>query len=208
MKNFAVKKHAGKSGRAIWQTLVGAALGFGIAVVMIPHYSAAKRKAEAVAGYQNLRQWGIALNLHLADNVGHLPELGTEAVNASQTNAWYNSLPQYLGLPALADIPAGSRPRPGDGSIWFAPNSTPRNDLSREAYFFGYGMNKFLQTRESGPTTRVTALPHASQIVFLTPNESSVPWTDPQHLASTEGLSSVLFCDGHVELIGSESPAE
>lgn len=176
-------------------------MGFGLAATFAPHYLAAKRKAQAVAGFHNLQQWGIALNLHLADNAGQLPELGAETVNAAQKKAWYNSLPEYLGLPALADIPAGSRPRPGDGSIWFAPNSRPMADLPRETFYFGYGMNKFLQLGEPGHTARVTAMPHASQIVFLTPNEGFVPWVDPQQLATGEGLSSVLFCDGHVETI-------
>jgi prepilin-type processing-associated H-X9-DG protein len=122
-------------------------------------------------------------------------------VDSSQKKAWYNSLPEYLGMPALADIPAGSRPRPGDSSIWFAPGSQPREDLSQEMFYFGYGMNKFLQTGISGRTARVTAMPHASQIVFLTQNESFVPWADPQEIPASTGLSNVLFCDGHVETI-------
>ncbi len=100
-------------GRALWQTVVATGVGTAaVATLCSPPTSPCRVVPAPSQSAQNLQQWGIALNLHLMDNANQLPEVGSASIDSSQTKAWYNSLPEYISLPALSAVPARPAPAP------------------------------------------------------------------------------------------------
>lgn len=168
-----------------------------------------KQRADSVrvASSRNLQQWGIALNLYLIENENQLPETGAEPVTPEQKKAWYNALPPYISQTALADLPEGSRPRPGVPSIWIDPASRPVRIWDPAVFFFNYGMNKFLQPQEGTRSFRIYEINHPSHVVFMTETEGYAPAIGPENVVFGQGARStspdaevhVLFCDGHVQ---------
>ena len=165
------------------------------------------READAL---RNMRQWGIALNLHLMDNDNRLPEVGYTPVDKEQTNAWFNALPLYISQTPLAALPEGERPRPGVPSLWMNPRLKPRRIWDPSEFFFAYGMNRYLQPDPSLRSFTIPELGHPSQIIFLSEQESFSPALEPRDVVTLWGKGRpnsptseafVLFCDGHVERI-------
>lgn len=200
MKTIARLKN--NRGRALWQAVVAGGVGLAAVATLLPAYLSVKDRASAAAGTKNLQQWGIALNLHLMDNVNQLPEVGSAVVDSAQPKAWYNSLPEYVNLPELSSVPVGQRPRPGDKSLWMDPASKPLRAIPAEGFYFNYGMNKFLQPTTSDRALRVTDVPNPSGVVFMTRVAGYAPWVIPDDVVFSETQSApVLFCDGHAELV-------
>jgi prepilin-type processing-associated H-X9-DG protein len=174
-------------------------LGLVLALVLGQQQSNA-REASAL---RNLQQWGIALNLYLIDNDNNLPFVGSMPVSADEAKAWFNALPPYLSRPALATLPPGERPRPGVDSFWVSPASAPVRSWDDEVFYFGYGMNRYLQPDPDLRSFRIHELERPGQVIFmsekagydstLTPENILSPWGSGMH---PEAM--VLFCDGHV----------
>ncbi len=121
-----------------------------LAAMILPALAGAKKKAQQTACLNNLRQWGLALNIYASDNNDGIPRDGTDQnetyiiygatspANAGTPNdpyAWFNLLP-----PLVADQPlsyyyqqwqtAGGSPKkvlpfPGNGigTIWHCPTA-------------------------------------------------------------------------------------
>ncbi len=205
--NIAMKS---SQGRALWQTIVAAGVGLAAVATLLPAYLSVQGRARTIAGAQNLQQWGIALNLHLMDNANQLPEVGSASIDPTQAKAWYNSLPEYVSQPALAAIPVGQRPRPGEKSLWMDPASKALRAIPAESFYFNYGMNKFLQPTEQDRAVRFTELPNPGRVVFMTRVAGYTPWVIPDDVvfpaavpdtAYAHVATPVLFCDGHAELV-------
>jgi prepilin-type processing-associated H-X9-DG protein len=163
------------------------------------------RDAAGAASAQNLRQWGIALNLYLIDNENQLPEVGSAPVDANQTKAWYDALPPYLGQTSLAELPAGQRPRPGAPSLWIDPAVKPARVWDPEVFYFNYAMNRALQPQAGVRSFKINELNAPGNVVFLAEVDGYDPDVTPETVAFRHGrtksaaaIAQVLFCDGHV----------
>jgi len=165
--------------------------------------------AFATQSASQMQQWGIALNLFLIDNQNQLPETGITPVTPTQKNAWFNALPQYLGQTPLADLPAGSRPRPGVDSLWIVPGQKEARAWDPEVFFFNYAMNQFLQPDPEKRSFRIYEIDFPHNVVFMTEVDGYEPTTRPDLVdfrfgpggQSPRAIANVLFCDGHVEPI-------
>lgn len=197
-------------GRALWQTLVAGGVGLIAVATLLPAYLSTQERARQISGMQNLQQWGIALNLHLMDNAGQFPEVGSAAVDSRQTRAWYNALPTYLDEAALSAMPVGQRPRPGTKSLWMDPSSKPLRAIPAESYYFNYGMNQFLQSPGKDRPVRLAELPNPGRVIFMSRVSGYTPWAIPDNVIfSSEDkpwvkapeAAPVLFCDGHAEVV-------
>ncbi len=156
----------------------------------------------------NLLQWGIALNLYLADNNDRLPEAGGDLPSAERSQAWYNALPEYLSFPPLTALPKDERPLPGQESIWVDPLATPQEArIAWGDFFFSYGMNYWLQPIEEAPPFRIHDVRNPALVLFMAPTAGPRPGIAPEMVvfrgAKQEDVTAaipVLFTDGHVEL--------
>lgn len=180
--------------------LIGSALGW---------LNSRSSDAFASQSARQMQQWGIALNLFLIDNQNQLPEIGGTPVTTSQTQAWFNALPQYLGQTPLAELPAGSRPKPGVDSLWIVPGQKEPRAWDPEVFFFNYGMNQFLQPDPDTRSFRIYEIDFPEHVVFMTEVDGYEPTTRPDLVSyrfgpggqSPRAVANVLFCDGHVEPI-------
>ncbi len=161
-------------------------------------------ESSAVVSARNLQQWGIALNLYLIENENQLPTCGRNPVDDDQTSAWYNSLPVYLGQTPLAELPAGSRPTPGQPSLWIDPATKETRTWDDTVFYFNYGMNRFLQPDPDLRPFKIYEIAYPGNVVFLTEVDGFEPVVTPDTVVFRRGLNAptasalVLFCDGHV----------
>ncbi len=159
-------------------------------------------ETSSVASARNLQQWGIALNLYLIDNENQLPETGATPIEPAQAKAWYNALPVYLSQTPLADLPPGSRPKPGTQSIWINPGAKKPHVWDPEVFYFNYAMNRFLQPDPGARSFKIYEIDHPGNVVFMTEVDGYEPAVTPDAVAFLHGgrasIANVLFCDGHV----------
>lgn len=175
--------------------------------------------AYAAQSARNMQQWGIALNLYLIDNQNQLPEPGITPITPTQTLAWYNALPPYLGQTALAELPAGARPKPGVDSLWIVPGQKAPRSWDPDVFYFNYAMNQFLQPNPDARSFRIYEIDYPQNVVFMTEVNGYEPATRPDLVdfrfgpggQSPRAIANVLFCDGHVQPVSraqlSEDPA-
>lgn len=180
-----------------------------LAISLVAYFQSRKSDASAVVSARNLQQWGIALNLYLIENENQLPTVGTSPITTDQTTAWFNALPPYLGQSALAELPAGQRPKPGERSLWINPAIKAPRVWDPEVFFFAYGMNRFLQPDPALRSFKIYELTYPGNIVFLTETDGYEPAATPESVIfRTEGgrtFANVLFCDGHVAPVTRET---
>lgn len=172
-----------------------------LAVLAVTNWFASQAKALRVAETRNLQQWGIAFNLYLIENDNQLPEVGSAPITLDQRRAWFNVLPPYISATPLAELQPESRPRPGVPSLWVRPSTKPVKIWDLSAFFFTYGMNRFLQPDPAVRSFRIYELSFPGSVIFLTPTNGFVPSSDPGTVVFPAGKDPevpVLFCDGHV----------
>src|SRR6476619_4864486 len=69
-----------------------------LASLLLPALAQAKAKAHNTACLNNLKQWGLATYMFVAENDGLLPQDGApNGINVD--TGWYNDLPRELSIP-------------------------------------------------------------------------------------------------------------
>lgn len=172
-----------------------------LAVLAFTNWMSSQARAVRVAEARNLQQWGIALNLYLIENENQLPEVGSMPVSTDQKRAWFNVLPPYISATPLAELLPENRPRPGVPSLWVRASTKPVKIWDPSAFFFSYGMNRFLQPDPDVRSFRIYELSFPGSVIFLAPTNGYVPSAEPGTVVFPAGKDPevpVLFCDGHV----------
>jgi len=186
----------------------------GVILLAIPFLTTQKKQHTQIHSVENLRQWGIALNLALPDVSNQLPWKGDpweQARKAPLFNyAWYILLPPYISQPALDEIPENHQPRVGEKSIWVNP-AVAKRDLPRGASrVFFYAMNAYLSTDKE--LLRISRVHNPSATVFMAETASESASLRPENVISLfgntrnprkdpEGMAHFLFCDGRVAAV-------
>ncbi len=199
----------GRSGLVGREVVALIAVACGLLFVAYTWKLAGERKRKEILSFQNLQQWGIALNLSLIENNHTLPEVGPRQPDLSAEAAWYNLLPPYLAQPSLASVPMDQRPQPGTRSLWVDPLSRKGESPPPGQTFFGYGMNRFLHPAPKSPRLRIHALENPAETVFLAEVSGADPGAMPSQVIfrrgerapSPDARTYVLFCDGHASLV-------
>lgn len=192
----------GLSGLTRNEVLALAALGILALAVALPYFLHQARAAARSASLQNLRQWGIALNLYLVENDHTLPASGHLREDPA---AWFEGLPPYLSLPPLSQTPPAAVH--GD-SLWAYPGVKLPNGTSGSASRVTYGYNIWLQPESARPPWRIYEIEDPSATLFLVETGPGTLLAQPSDMAfphdkSRTGLA--LFCDGHVEAVTREA---
>ena len=181
--------------------LIAAGVFLVLGLLLIPVYFLNAKKKSTATSVRNLRQWGIALNLHLMDNENLMPQVGGKTPQLDLATAWFNSLPIYLAHLPLANLAPENLPRPGERSLWMDPAAKGSPDSA--GFFFSYGMNRFLAPDPRYRPFRIYEVPNPSSTVFLAEVAQPDPGAMPgqvafRHGTRGRGVAHLLFCDGHV----------
>jgi hypothetical protein len=126
--------------------------------MLIPSLSSARAMIRRVMCASNLRHWGLALGYYRDDNDGFLPAEGhlgwlegERRPGHEKPGTWYNTLPQYLGLPPyqeLQGVNESIREMPAL-HVWICPSKNV-SDLYKSRTGknqFHYAMNEVLDGR-------------------------------------------------------------
>ena len=144
-----------------------------LAALLLPALGRSKAKAQAAVCLGNLRQWGVATHLYIAENSDMLPPDGTPNPSDSATNTgWYIQLPQLLNLPRYHDMPWRKDPAAAVGrTIWLCPGNPRRSNGNN---LFHYCLNE--NVNGTGANNRCSGSPRwngpASSSGFSTPRIS------------------------------------
>lgn len=130
-----------------------------LAALLLPVMRSTKESANRTKCLSNLRQWGAATALYLADSAGVFPGQGSNPDKADPkptgpTNAWFQVLPPYLEEEPMAELwKKNAIPRPGDKSIFVCPSSKPVSTIpanNGRIYYGDYAINLWIEARDRG----------------------------------------------------------
>ena len=167
-----------------------------LAGLLLPSLTRAKQAAQATSCLNNLRQWGLATQLFVADNNDLLPKDGTPN-GTSIDEGWYNDLPRMLGLPCYREMPwrTNADLNPGH-SIWICPANPRRSNGNN---LFHYCLNEHVNGIGAGNQVRLGSLQHPVRTVWLYDNGklAAVAQQNNVHTNLHLGGAQFTFLDGH-----------
>lgn len=175
-----------------------------VACLVLPAFSRIRANARTACCLNNLRQWGMAVQLYAADHQLSLPPEGFANPQDRHTNSgWYIQLPAQLGLPRYHDMPWRTNAAlPPGRSLWICP-ANPRR--SNGANLFHYCLNGYLDGSgaEDHPI-KLFSVPDPAKAVYLFDSKnlpavaagSSRPWNFV-HTNLHERGAQFVFLDAH-----------
>ena len=169
-----------------------------LASMLLPALSKAKAKAQGISCLNNLRQWGIATHLFVAENDDFLPKDGAPNGTSSK-EGWYVDLPRMMGLPSYHEMPfrtnAGARP---DRSIWICA-ANPRRSTGTN--LFHYCLNEHVNGTGDPDIRQVrhSSIKEPTRVVWLFDNGglAGVAQQNNVHTNVHNQGAQFLFLDGH-----------
>ena len=207
-----------------------------LAAIIIPSISAIRVNSLRTASASNLREWAGALLLFSSEQGQKIPYEGTydqpswSQVRApSETNAWFNVLPEYVESPPLSSLRSSSDyDRMIDGkSIHSAPGIEIEERDNRRRPMFSYMMNSQIYSNEGiavsnsgSDLIRLSLIANPSRTIFITETRTSLddgaPNEDNDRIARAKGRNNsisyrynnqtnVAFLDGHVATVDSKT---
>jgi prepilin-type N-terminal cleavage/methylation domain-containing protein/prepilin-type processing-associated H-X9-DG protein len=176
------------------ELLVAMAIIAILAGMLLAVLNRVKAKAQAVSCRNNLRQWGQATLLYVADNNDFLPKNGSSGGNMTN-DGWYVDLPKQIHLPAYFEMPWRTNPLADVGhSIWICPGN-PRRSNGKN--LFHYCLNRNINDTNQ---VRIGSIPRPATAVWLFDNGKVGPvaeWNNVHTNLHNKGAQFV-FLDGHV----------
>jgi prepilin-type N-terminal cleavage/methylation domain-containing protein/prepilin-type processing-associated H-X9-DG protein len=184
-----------------------------LAALLLPALSKAKATAQATACLNNLRQWGLATQVYVADNDDYLPREGTNAnpqAAAGDLNpnnkAWYIQLPQTMNLPPYLNMPWRTNPAADvSGTVWLCPSNPRRCDASTlKNNLFHYCLNDGFDGVGAKDHTdiKLSAIPVAPvSVVWLFDSKNLPAWGSVNYAhTNLHGKgANFVFLDGHAK---------
>lgn len=191
-------------GFTLAELLVAVAVLVILAVLLSPALSTANETSKAAVCLGNMHQWGLAISMYCDDYNDSTPLEGVGFPVSGGPNAWYDTVPKYVGVPSLSALyAAGKPPTPTTKSIFSCPSTTnfPPTAVTDAAPFYMYGMSNRMDP--SGPSTfrRSQSLDPARTILFCE-NEGTFSQTNGKYCpARHSGGSNFVLVDGHAQWI-------
>jgi len=171
-----------------------------LAALLLPVLQRAKQKAQAAYCLNNLKQWGLATQLYVAEHEDFLPPegFGSPTTMSQLTNGWYFHLPQAIGVTPYYAMPWRTNADIAPGrSLWICP-ANPRR--SSGFNLFHYCLNEEHDgTGEEDRRVKLSAIPRVSAVVWLF-DSKNIPGVGPANFAHTNlhgGGAHFSFLDGH-----------
>ncbi len=160
-----------------------------LAGLLLPALAKAKDKAKAVSCLNNMRQWALGFKMYAEDYNDNVPEEGnvglpiTDPPSGNLTEAWYNSVPIFLGQKKLADLYQGTPTAPPlpDTRTIFSDPACPQPNNPTAPYdnpptvrraFFMYGENGRVcvnrgDRARGAAQTKFSAIPKSSDTILV-----------------------------------------
>ena len=180
-----------------------------LAALLLPVAAKAKARAAGAICLGNLRQWGAATQLYVAEHRGLLPEEGVANPQEERNQlsdaaiGWYIQLPRVAGLPPYRDMPWRTNPAaPVGRTVWLCPSNPRRCDASSKTNnLFHYCLNEEHDGTgvNDRKLTRIWSIKRPSAVVWLfdSKNLPAVGSADYVHTNLHSGGAQFSFVDGH-----------
>lgn len=171
-----------------------------LAALLLPALQRARQKAQAAYCLNNLKQWGLATQLYVAEHDDFLPPEGFGSpVTESQLNrGWYFHLPVTAGVLPYYEMPWRTNPVATlERSLWLCPSNARR---SSGYMLFHYCLNEEHDgTGSENRPVKLGALPRPSTIVWLfdSKNNQAVGPANFVHTNLHNRGAQLSFLDGH-----------
>jgi prepilin-type N-terminal cleavage/methylation domain-containing protein len=175
-----------------------------LAALLLAALARAKEKGRATQCLNNLRQWGLAMNMYAEDYDDFLPRRGQGVqtlLQITRPDDWFNALPPYFDLlPYQALATAGQRPEPGDHSVYICPDAVDPGGSN----FLAYAMNMNLSPWNLPLPARFADVVLPLFVVAMAdapgPYASTYPSVQPYSpVARHAGRVNLLFLAGEVK---------
>jgi prepilin-type processing-associated H-X9-DG protein len=177
--------------------------------LLIPAVQQSRSAARRATCQSNLRQWGVAVQVHVDCHQGALPRRGQGVQPTAILNRptdWFNALPMYMEDRSYYQLTKlGATPRAGDGSVWMCPEVQPGGPTT----FFAYAMNMGLSVWDKAKPDYVGKVGPTHTMVFMAdaPGPYCATWpstADYSLVPRHQGFVNIAFLDGHVELFSGD----
>jgi prepilin-type N-terminal cleavage/methylation domain-containing protein/prepilin-type processing-associated H-X9-DG protein len=192
-----------KSARAftLIELLVAIALLAILAGLLLPVLSRVQEKARAVYCLNNLRQWGTATHLYIAENNFFLPPegFGNPRTANQLAEGWYCQLPRTIGLPPYGEMSwrTNATIEPGC-SLWICP-SNPRRSNGNNLFHYCLNGEHDGTGEDDQRQIRISDIVNPTAVVWLF-DSKNLPGVGPPNFTHTNLHSrgaQFVFLDGH-----------
>jgi len=176
-----------------------------LAGLLLSALGQARARGQSARCVNNLRQWGLALEMYIDDHDEYIPRRGQGVQPLALINRpedWFNCLPRYFGAQPYSNLVAmGKMPRAGDAS---SPFIDPSAKDPGGTYFLPYAMNMYLSPWIRPQQHRLCEIPNPGQLAFMADAPGQYASTVPSQLgysviARHAGSANVVFVDGRVQ---------
>lgn len=171
-----------------------------LASLLLPALHRVRQKAQAAFCLNNLKQWGLATQMYVADHNDYLPPEGFGNPTGAQLyQGWYYHLPQTLRIPLYAEMPwrTNTALEPGR-SVYICPSNSRRSSGHN---LFHYCLNEDHDgTGNWDHPVKLTSLPQPTRLVWLF-DSKNIPGVGPANFVHTNlhnRGAQFTFLDGHV----------
>ena len=166
-----------------------------LASLLLPTLARGKQAAHTVSCNNNLKQWGGATQLYVAENDDYLPSDGSP--NGYSDIGWYMDLPRVLKIPTYHDMPWRQDPAVEPGhSIWICPANPRRSD---GFMLFHYCLNEHVNgTGTTNRPIKLCTIREPSRVVWLFDNGkiAGVAQQNNVHTNLHNHGANISFLDG------------
>ena len=206
------KKMKPKSAFTLIELLVVIGILSILAALLLPAIGKARERGNATKCVSNIRQWGSAMMLYLAESGGEFPSQGSNPDKADPrpggvTNAWFHLLPPFIEENPYEELwPKNAIPRPGDKSIFICPATKPVNSIpgnNGRIYYSDYGMNLWLEAANRGcGSTGDSGFGEFLRISQIKHPSTFAMWAEQPQGRGSNGELGYLYGHTHAEFMG------
>ena len=169
-----------------------------LAAILLPALNGAKKKAQRMVCINNLKQWGMALQIYATDNEDWMPPEGS-GNGLSGEIGWYIALPRQMGIATYNEMPwRTNAAAPLTRTPLLCPSNTNRSNGNG---LFHYCLNLHIDGTGAGDKrVRIVSISRPSLVVWLFDNGKKAARAQQNNVHTNvhNKGANISFVDGHV----------